>query len=60
MAVRDVVEIDETLCDGCGDCVPCCAGLVRLAREALAHAGRRIPLRVSVVGIAGQVSAGPS
>ena len=39
--------------------VPCCAGLVRLAREALAHAGRRIPLRVSVVGIAGQVSAGP-
>lgn len=25
MAVRDVVEIDEALCDGCGDCVPSCA-----------------------------------
>lgn len=25
MAVRDVVQIDERLCDGCGDCVPSCA-----------------------------------
>lgn len=25
MAVRDMVEIDEDLCDGCGDCVPTCA-----------------------------------
>jgi Pyruvate/2-oxoacid:ferredoxin oxidoreductase delta subunit len=25
MTVRDVVEIDEDLCDGCGDCVPSCA-----------------------------------
>ena len=25
MAVRDVVQIDEALCDGCGDCVPSCA-----------------------------------
>jgi Pyruvate/2-oxoacid:ferredoxin oxidoreductase delta subunit len=25
MAVREVVEIDEELCDGCGDCVPSCA-----------------------------------
>jgi Pyruvate/2-oxoacid:ferredoxin oxidoreductase delta subunit len=25
MAVRDVVHIDEDLCDGCGDCVPSCA-----------------------------------
>lgn len=25
MAVRDVVHIDEELCDGCGDCVPTCA-----------------------------------
>jgi Pyruvate/2-oxoacid:ferredoxin oxidoreductase delta subunit len=25
MAIRDVVQIDERLCDGCGDCVPSCA-----------------------------------
>jgi Pyruvate/2-oxoacid:ferredoxin oxidoreductase delta subunit len=25
MAVRDVVDIDEKLCDGCGDCVTACA-----------------------------------
>lgn len=25
MAVREVIEIDEKLCDGCGDCVPACA-----------------------------------
>ena len=25
MAVREVIEIDESLCDGCGDCVPACA-----------------------------------
>jgi NAD-dependent dihydropyrimidine dehydrogenase PreA subunit len=25
MPIRDVVEIDEELCDGCGDCVPSCA-----------------------------------
>lgn len=25
MAEREVVEIDEELCDGCGDCVPSCA-----------------------------------
>jgi len=25
VAVRDVVQIDERLCDGCGDCVPSCA-----------------------------------
>ncbi len=25
MAVRDVVEINEALCDGCGDCVTACA-----------------------------------
>jgi NAD-dependent dihydropyrimidine dehydrogenase PreA subunit len=25
MAVREVVEIDEKLCDGCGDCVTACA-----------------------------------
>jgi NAD-dependent dihydropyrimidine dehydrogenase PreA subunit len=25
MAVREVIEIDEKLCDGCGDCVTACA-----------------------------------
>jgi len=25
MAVREVIEIDESLCDGCGDCVTSCA-----------------------------------
>ncbi len=25
MAVREVIEIDESLCDGCGDCVTACA-----------------------------------
>jgi NAD-dependent dihydropyrimidine dehydrogenase PreA subunit len=25
MAVREVIEIDENLCDGCGDCVTACA-----------------------------------
>ncbi|MGE5235184.1 MAG: ATP-binding protein [Acidobacteriota bacterium] len=43
MPVRDVVRIDETLCDGCGECVPSCAegaialvdGKARLISEAL-------------------------
>ena len=25
MTVREVIEIDEKLCDGCGDCVTACA-----------------------------------
>ena len=25
MAVRQIIEIDEDLCDGCGLCVPSCA-----------------------------------
>jgi NAD-dependent dihydropyrimidine dehydrogenase PreA subunit len=43
MALRDLVRIDEELCDGCGECVPSCAegaiaivdGKARLIDEAL-------------------------
>jgi Na+-translocating ferredoxin:NAD+ oxidoreductase RNF subunit RnfB len=43
MALRDLVRIDEELCDGCGECVPSCAegaiaivdGKARLLDEAL-------------------------
>ena len=35
--------------------VPCCGGLVRLAQEALARAERAVPLKVAVVGVAGDV-----
>jgi len=35
--------------------VPCCGGISRLAREALATAGRTLPLREVVVGVDGAV-----
>jgi Pyruvate/2-oxoacid:ferredoxin oxidoreductase delta subunit len=35
--------------------VPCCSGLVRLAREAAARARRPVPIRVVVVGIQGDI-----
>ncbi len=38
--------------------VPCCGGLVRLARAALARAAREVPLRVVVVGVGGEIRAG--
>lgn len=35
--------------------VPCCTGLVRLARQALADAGKDIPVRVTKISIRGEV-----
>lgn len=35
--------------------VPCCGGLLRLAQRALAACNRRIPIKVVVVGIRGEV-----
>jgi NAD-dependent dihydropyrimidine dehydrogenase PreA subunit len=35
--------------------VPCCGGLIRLAEQALAAAGRRVPLRLVKVGIRGDI-----
>lgn len=35
--------------------VPCCSGLVRLVRQALADAGKQIPVRLTRIGIHGDV-----
>ena len=35
--------------------VPCCMGLVRLAQQAAAQASRRVPIKLAVVGIRGQI-----
>ncbi len=34
--------------------VPCCFGLVQLAKTAIAHAGRNVPLRTVTIGIHGE------
>jgi len=33
--------------------VPCCSGLIHLARQAVAHSGREIPLETVRIGIRG-------
>jgi ferredoxin len=35
--------------------VPCCMGLLQIAQEALAQAGRKIPLKCIVIGLRGEV-----
>lgn len=35
--------------------VPCCAGLTGLAQEAVAAAGRKVPIKLVVMGVQGQV-----
>lgn len=40
--------------------VPCCSGLFGLAQEALARAGKSVPLVRTVLGISGQTRPGPA
>jgi ferredoxin len=35
--------------------VPCCGGLARVAREAVARASRKVPITVTVVGLDGEI-----
>jgi ferredoxin len=35
--------------------VPCCGGLLRLAQKAIAEAGRKVPVKLVVVGVRGDV-----
>lgn len=35
--------------------VPCCAGLLTLAQQAVAAASRKVPLKLAVIGVQGQV-----
>ncbi|OGP66270.1 MAG: hypothetical protein A2169_03870 [Deltaproteobacteria bacterium RBG_13_47_9] len=35
--------------------VPCCVGLVQLAKQALANSKRKVPVKAVVVGLQGQI-----
>jgi len=35
--------------------VPCCGGLLRMAQKAVSESGRKIPVKVAVIGIKGEV-----
>jgi hypothetical protein len=35
--------------------VPCCMGLVQLAKQALENSTRKVPLKAVVVGLQGQI-----
>ena len=35
--------------------VPCCSGLLSLAKEAVAAASRKVPIKLAVLGVQGQV-----
>jgi len=50
LRVNDIVSIDVVYME-----VPCCFGLVRLVRTALADSGKDIPLHLIKIGIGGEV-----
>ena len=35
--------------------VPCCGGLIQMARQAVSQASRKIPIKAIVVGIKGEI-----